>query len=53
MRGGVEILVGREDAEVIEVVRGAGIVPVRVLELAEVVERVDLLEGYLRGWEMG
>ena len=42
--GDGEIGVGREDAEVVEVICGARVVSVRVLELAEVVECGDLFE---------
>ena len=42
--GDGEIGVGREDAEVVEVICSARVVSVRVLELAEVVECGDLFE---------
>lgn len=44
MGGGVEVGVGREDAEVVEVVCRAAVVAVGVLELTKVVERRDLFQ---------
>lgn len=44
MGGEIEVGVGGEDTEVVEVVCCARVVAVRVLELAERVERGDLLE---------
>ena len=49
MGGDGEIGVGGEDAEVVEVVGGAAVVSVRVLKLAKVVERGDLVERDLEG----
>ena len=51
--GGVEICVGGEDAEMVEVICGARVVAVGILELAKVVERSYLLEGELRGIGLG
>ncbi len=48
MRGYREIWVGGKDAEVVEVVGGATVVSVGILELAEIVQSVDLLQGYLK-----
>lgn len=48
MGGDGEVGVGGEDAEVVEVVRRAAVVSVRVLEFAKVVERGDLVERDLR-----
>ena len=42
-----EIRVGGEDAEVVEIVGSPAVVPVRVLEFAEVVEGGDLLKSDL------
>ena len=42
VRGGEKICVGGEDAEVVEVVSGTGVVAVCVLELAKGVEGGDL-----------
>jgi hypothetical protein len=42
--GGKEVGVGGEDAEVVEVVGGSGIVAACELELAKVVQSVDLFE---------
>ena len=43
MGGYGELWVRREHPKVIEVISGPGVVAVRVLELAKVVQRVDLL----------
>ena len=48
MCGCVQVHVGGEHAKVVEVVRGTRIVPIRVLELAKVVQRGYLLEGELQ-----
>jgi hypothetical protein len=48
VRGGVQVHVGGENAEVVEVVRCARIVPICVLELAKVVQCGYLLEGELQ-----
>lgn len=45
--GGVEIGVSGENAEVVEIVSGAAVVPVRVLELAKVVKSGYLFKGEL------
>lgn len=42
-----ELRVGRQDAEVVQVVRRAAVVADRVLELAELVEQLDLVVGDL------
>ena len=47
VRGDVQVRVGGEDAEVIEVVRGARIVPASVLELSKVIQGGYLFEGEL------
>ena len=47
MGGHGEVGVGGENAEVVEVVGGATVVSIAVLELAKVVESIDLLKGDL------
>lgn len=47
MRRDGEVCVGGQYPEVVEVVCGAAIVPVRVLELTKIVEGGDLAEGEL------
>ena len=48
VRGRVQIGVGGQHAEVVEVVGSARVVPVRVLELSKVVQCGDLFEGELK-----
>ena len=45
----VEVDVGGEDAEVVQIVGGTAVVSVRVLEFSKVVECGDLLERDLLG----
>lgn len=47
MCGEVEVSVGAENAEVVEVVSGTAVVSICILELAEVVEGSDLFKGDL------
>lgn len=47
MRGHVEVLVCGEYTEVVQVVGGTTVISVCILELAEVVQSVDLFESYL------
>ena len=51
MGGEVQVGVGGEDPEMVEVVGGTGIVAVGILELAEVVEGRYLFEGNLDSQE--
>ena len=44
MCGGVEIRVRGEDPEMVEIIRRSAVVPNRVLELSEIVERGDLFQ---------
>ena len=47
MSGDVEVVVGRQDTEMIKVIGCAAVVSVCVLELSEGVESVDLLKSDL------
>jgi hypothetical protein len=42
-----EICIGRENAEVIEIVGSSAVVSVGILKLAEVIQSVDLFQCYL------
>ena len=44
MCGGVEIRICGEDPEMVEIIRRSAVVPNRVLELSEIVERGDLFQ---------
>ena len=44
MGGGVEVVVGGEDSEVVKVVCGTAVISVRILELTEVVQCGDLFQ---------